>query len=138
MVHKIHMGAGLPSVGAGKPYMIGSADFSHAVFPADARRCEVCHAADSGAKQADAWITHPSRDACGSCHDDVSFATGQNHSNLPQVSDNSCTNCHIKQGEVEFDASIIGAHMISTESKSPPAVVDLVEVTNAGPARIRS
>ena len=108
MVHKIHMGEKLPSVAAGKPYMIGSANYSKVVFPADVRRCEVCHAPDSGAKQADAWITNPNRDACGSCHDDVNFATGKNHADLPQVSDNSCAQCHIKQGEVEFDASILG------------------------------
>ena len=116
MIHKIHMGSQLPSVKAGKPYQIGGganpSDWSTVVFPSDPRRCESCHDPKSGAAQADAWLKNPSRAACGSCHDNVNFATGENHVNLPQVTDNQCANCHIPQGELEFDASIQGAHMI--------------------------
>ena len=80
MVHKIHREP-LPSVEAGKPYQIigfqGSvADYSTVVHPSDVRRCEVCHQQDSGATQATAYLTRPTRVSCGSCHDDVNFATG--------------------------------------------------------------
>jgi OmcA/MtrC family decaheme c-type cytochrome len=134
MIHKIHQGADLPSVQAGTPYQIvgfgGSVhDYSDVVFPADTRRCTTCHAADAGAEQHDAWYTNPTRVACGSCHDDVNFATGENHAGLPQPSDNQCKNCHIPEGELEFDISIMGAHTIPEQSKElPGTVVQLTQV----------
>jgi OmcA/MtrC family decaheme c-type cytochrome len=135
MIHKIHTGSSLPSVKAGGKYqIIGNAqslhDWSTVVFPADVRNCQVCHDPKSGAAQANAYLT-PNRAACGACHDDVKFATGQNHVSLPQVSDNQCSSCHTPQGELEFDASIMGAHTIATRSKTLPGVViQLVKVDN--------
>ncbi len=153
MAHKIHMGEELPSVRAGRPYrLIGFNnavfDFSNVAFPADARNCQMCH--ETGAQpqggtappgsmtsnttppaQGDWWITHPNRAACGACHDDVNFATGEHHANLPQVSDNTCTTCHFMQGELPFDISILGAHIIPTLAPTLPGVVfGLVDVTN--------
>lgn len=138
MTHKIHMGAELPSVVAGKPYqIIGNgqrvSDWSTVELPSNPRRCEFCHEPTSktGAVQADAWLKNPSRAACGACHDNVNFATGANHVNLPQVSDNQCSQCHIPQGELEFDASIKGAHTIATESTTRPGLVlNILKVEN--------
>jgi OmcA/MtrC family decaheme c-type cytochrome len=137
-VHKIHMGSELPSVQAGTPYQVigfnqAVSDWSTVELPSDPRRCGFCHEATqvTGAAQADNWLTNPSRAACGSCHDDVNFATGKNHVNLPQVSDSQCTQCHIPQGELEFDASIKGAHTVPTESSTRPGLVfTLVKVDN--------
>ena len=103
MAHKIHMGADLPSVKAGKPYQIigfnqSVADWSTVGYPADVRRCETCHDQKSGAAQATAFLTKPTRAACGSCHDNVNFATGDNHVGGPQVSDNQCATCHTPTG----------------------------------------
>ncbi|HEY1242440.1 MAG TPA: OmcA/MtrC family decaheme c-type cytochrome [Bryobacteraceae bacterium] len=147
-VHKLHTGADLPSVKAGKPYQIigfnnAVSDWSTVEFPANGAassapgvlRCETCHEPQSktGATQADAWLKNPSRDACGACHDDVKFATGENHVNLPQVSDNQCSTCHIPQGELEFDASIRGAHTYPQESKDNPGMVFTVQkIENGG------
>ncbi|MCC6343852.1 MAG: OmcA/MtrC family decaheme c-type cytochrome [Bryobacterales bacterium] len=122
MVHKIHMGKDLPGVKAGGKYQIigfGNAvhDYSHIGFPTDQRNCTVCHEQTTGAAQARNYLTKPNRAACGSCHDDVNFETGENHVNLPQVSDNQCSGCHIPQGELEFDASILGAHTIPYNSR---------------------
>ncbi len=122
--HKLHMGASLPSVLAGTPYVpaintFGSFDYSKVVFPADPgdpRRCETCHSQTAGATQATAYLTNPTRAACGSCHDDVNFATGVNHPGGPQFDDNLCATCHIPQGEIDFDASIKGAHVAPTAS----------------------
>jgi OmcA/MtrC family decaheme c-type cytochrome len=138
MTHKIHMGRQLPSVVAGKPYqIIGNAqrvsDWSTVGFPADPRRCDACHEPQSktGAAQGDAWLKNPNRAACGACHDNVNFATGANHVNLPQISDRECSNCHIPQGELEFDASIKGAHTVPAETTANPGmVVTLVKVDN--------
>ncbi len=128
LVHKIHMGSELPSVQAGKPYQIigfqGSVDdWSTVVDPSDPRRCEVCHQQNSGATQANAYLTMPTRVACGSCHDDVNFASGANHAGGPQISDNQCATCHIPQGELDFDASIKGAHLVPADSSSLTGLV---------------
>jgi OmcA/MtrC family decaheme c-type cytochrome len=136
MTHKIHMGSQLPSVIAGKPYQIigfgnSVSDWSTVVYPSDPRRCETCHQSTTGAAQADYWLKVPTRAACGSCHDDVNFATGANHVNLPQVTDNQCASCHIPQGELEFDASIRGAHTIPAQSVTRPGLVfNILSVDN--------
>jgi OmcA/MtrC family decaheme c-type cytochrome len=135
MIHKIHMGSSLPSVIAGKPYQMGPptslTDWSTVVFPADARRCEMCHSQNVKATQATAYLTKPSRAACGACHDDVNFATGVNHVGGPQFDDNLCATCHIPQGEIDFDASIKGAHAVPTESSLLSGlVVKLTKVQN--------
>jgi OmcA/MtrC family decaheme c-type cytochrome len=138
MTHKIHMGSSLPSVIAGKKYqIIGNAqsvnDYSDIVFPADARNCLFCH--EKGAAQADN-VFKPSRVACGSCHDNVNFDTGANHVDLPQYSDNLCAGCHIPKGEIEFDASILGAHTIPRMSTMLPGVVfQLVRIDDAAPGK---
>ena len=135
-LHKLHMGSQLPSVQAGTPYQIigfnqAVSDWSTVVLPSDPRRCAFCHESTFGATQADAWIKNPNRAACGSCHDNVNFATGANHVNLPQVNDNQCSQCHIPKGELEFDASIMGAHTVPTQSETAPGVnVTLVKVDN--------
>jgi len=136
--HKIHMGSQLPSVAAGTPYQIigfGNAvsDYSTVNLPSDPRRCTECHEDQkvTGATQSKAWMTNPNRAACGACHDNVNFASGQNHVNLPQASDGQCSTCHIPQGELEFDASIIGAHTVPTESLTRPGLVfTLLKVDN--------
>ncbi|HNY39724.1 MAG TPA: OmcA/MtrC family decaheme c-type cytochrome [Bryobacteraceae bacterium] len=140
MTHKIHMGADLPSVQAGGKYMIignrqSEHDYSKVVFPADARRCNVCHDQTTGAKQANAYL-NASRWACGSCHDNVNFNTGENHIGLPQTSDKFCVQCHIPKGELDFDVSIYGAHLIPEESASLPGVnFKILEIHNATPGK---
>jgi OmcA/MtrC family decaheme c-type cytochrome len=121
MIHKIHMGENLPSVKAGKPYqIIGNAqsmnDFSTVAFPSPMMDCNVCHEQNKNAAQQTAHLLNPSRAACGSCHDNVKFDTGENHVDLPQFNDNQCKNCHIPQGEGDFDASISGAHVVPQQS----------------------
>ena len=135
MIHKIHMGSQLPSVIAGKPYQMGAgdglSDWSNVVFPADPRRCETCHNFKSGAAQATAHLTKPTMAACGACHDDVNFASGVNHAGGPQINNNQCSTCHTPQGELEFDASIKGAHVVPTESSMLSGlIVSLIGVTN--------
>jgi OmcA/MtrC family decaheme c-type cytochrome len=146
--HKLHMGASLPSVVAGGTYSItnsfGASDFSKVVFPADPgdpRRCTTCHQQTTGATQRTAFLTNPTRTACGSCHDDVNFATGVNHPGGPQFDDNECATCHIPQGEIDFDASIMGAHVAPTASSLLAGLaVNITKVANgtAGTAPVVS
>ncbi|MBK5294648.1 MAG: OmcA/MtrC family decaheme c-type cytochrome [Acidobacteriia bacterium] len=137
MVHKIHTGKELPSVKAGQPYGIGNADFSKFGFPAapGTSNCLACHEQGKGAAQQDAYLK-PSRVACGSCHDNVNFATGENHADLPQVTDNQCGTCHVPQGELEFDVSIHGAHQDLRFSRDLPGTVfELLRVEDVGPGK---
>jgi OmcA/MtrC family decaheme c-type cytochrome len=150
MAHRIHMGEDLPSVQAGKPYRIigfrnSVNDYSTVVFPADPRNCQMCHetgappqggtappgsmtpAPDQPPPHAASWLTTPTMAACGACHDDVNFATGENHPGGPQVSDAQCANCHFPQGELPFDASILGAHQIPQFAPGLPGVVFTIE-----------
>ena len=133
-IHKVHMGEKLPSVIAGGKYAIGSADWSSVAFPADIRRCETCHDQKSGAVQATNYLTKPSAAACGSCHDNVNFATGKNHVGGPQVSDNLCATCHLPQGEIDFDASIKGSHMVPEDSALVQGVALAIKKIDGGTA----
>ncbi len=138
MFHKIHMGENLPSVKAGTPYGInnkyGNSDYSGIAFPAGPNTCQACHAPD--AKQATAFATVPTAAACGACHDNVNFATGVNHVGGPQANDNQCANCHIAQGEADFDASILGAHVNPNQSTLLPGIQGtILSVTNNGPGQ---
>jgi OmcA/MtrC family decaheme c-type cytochrome len=152
MIHKIHMGSNLPSVSvANTPYQIhgfnGYSDWSTVAYPSnpgDPRDCAgSCHNPKNGAAQTNAWMTKPSRAACGSCHDDLNFATGNANFNdpgftahLPQVDDTQCAGCHIPQGELPFDASIVGAHTNPTNWSGAPGInFTITNVTNGTPGQ---
>ena len=139
MIHKIHA-PGLLS----KPYVIwGNAnsihDYSNVTFPQDVRNCDNCHEGIDATKkpaQADAWYTKPSREACGSCHDDVNWVTGANHPGGAQANDNACASCHQPESQFEFDASIKGAHTIPLKSKQLKGLTAAVTtVTNLAPGK---
>jgi OmcA/MtrC family decaheme c-type cytochrome len=144
MIHKIHMGANLPSVQAGTPYQIigfqqSVNDFSTVVFPQDIRNCATCH----GAANADTppptqsfnWYAYPGMAACQSCHDDVTFTPGGNHPGGPQANDSLCSTCHQPQGG-EWDASVMGAHTVPYKSTQLKGVnAQIVSVTNTAPGQ---
>lgn len=137
-IHKLHMGSSLASVKAGGKYFMvhrGSiTDFSDIVFPQDIRNCTACHSYDpkTAPKQANNWLNNPNRTACGSCHENVNFATGENHVDLPQFDDNGCKNCHTATASYDFDASIPGAHAVPMTSRMLPGInLSIVKVENA-------
>ncbi len=137
MIHKIHRAGNLPSVIAGTPYVIigtgGTSDFSDITYPQDIRNCQTCH---QGASQVNAWNLQPSMEACGSCHDDINWATGANHPGLSATNNSQCAQCHQPQGKFEFDASVIGAHTVpyrSTQLLNPK--LNVISVTNTAPGQ---
>ena len=139
MVHKIHRGADLPSVEAGTPYQIigfnqSVHDYSNVEFPQDIRNCTTCHQAT--APEGHIWYARPSRAACGSCHDNVDFATGEGHAAGAYADDTACASCHVPQGEREFDASIKGAHTVPFKSAQLKGLnATIVSVENAAPGQ---
>jgi len=119
MVHKIHMGSDLPS----EPYVLwgfrnSRQDFSEVAHPQDVRNCATCHDPNNPrTPQASQILTHPNIAACGSCHADVNFETGENHirgENLP-VTNDSCTACHSTGGAA---GSVLESHAIPTKLAS--------------------
>ncbi len=92
LVHKIHYGSQLTQV-----WLDG--EFDNVNFTRDIDNCTSCHQA--GPSDADNWRTEPNREACGSCHDDVNFATGENHgSGGQQLTNTFCSNCHPAEGAI--------------------------------------
>ena len=78
-------------------------------FPAVLSNCTKCHTG-AGAQVAN-WNTAPSRTACGSCHNNVNFASGTTHAGGVQTDDSSCHVCH---GATTGLFPVINAHAFST------------------------
>lgn len=145
MFHKIHMGINLPSVAAGGSYQIygymnAISDYSKIVFPTkDLRTCYTCHnEGDTATPETAAWHTTPSIEACGSCHDNVNFQTGANHSaaNLGGVTNTDCVTCHgpsatIGNGAFKIDV----AHVIPERAYQKKFAYQIVSVTGTAPGQ---
>ncbi len=136
MIHKIHSGPNLPS---GNAYQIGNNNYGDVTFPQDIRNCANCHAgrtASNTPTQSFTWYTNPSRAACGSCHDDINWTTGDNHPAGAQADDSKCANCHAPQGDHEWDAGITTAHTVPDKSKQLPGLnAAILGVTGTGPGQ---
>jgi OmcA/MtrC family decaheme c-type cytochrome len=117
-IHKIHMGDQLALTGGtytavDKPYEI--------TYPQDVRACDKCHRAP--AAQAGTFVSKPSRKACGSCHDDKSFAAAAAipakrtaHSGGPQADDSKCATCHPATGaKTQVSIGIFDSHIPSAD-----------------------
>ena len=98
MIHQIHMGSALLATGHDL-----SADKSGPItnvnFPQNAANCVSCHATVTAGTtvlnpQAGNWAVKPSRAACGGCHDNVNFLTGDNHEGYTELNDSACITCH--------------------------------------------
>ena len=137
MVHRIHRGASLPSVLGGTPYQIigrnqSVHDFSTVHFPQEIARCVSCHAGAQG----NYWGARTAREACLSCHDNVSFTepvpVGQVlHSGGVQPETAPCTVCHPASGSI---AGVADVHMLPAfDPASPELVIELIDVINSGP-----
>ncbi len=140
MIHRIHRGENLPSVKAGKPFVLtGTNDYSTVAFPQDIRNCYYCHEGTDPAKkpvQAANWYTYPSSKACGSCHDEVNFTTGADHPGGPQADDSKCSTCHVPEGDQEWDASVRGAHTVPDKSKQLKGLnAEIISVDQAAPGK---
>jgi OmcA/MtrC family decaheme c-type cytochrome len=154
MVHKIHDGAGLPSVAAGTPYQIVGYmqtmnDFSTVVFPETApvstagpsgiaasgtQRCTACHAGMQG----DRWESSPARAACTSCHDNIAFSQPVPagmvlHGGGVQPDNAPCAVCHPATGSI---AGIADMHFVGLLAPGAPTVALAIHsMTSTGPGQ---
>lgn len=114
-VHGLHMGEELNNTFNTDPVSGVFADYTEVAFPADVRNCDTCHVDDS-------WKTEPSRQACGTCHDDVWF---DSPSSMPSnyavmheggsTPDTSCSLCHTSNDEDALSVPAVHAIDLSTE-----------------------
>lgn len=107
-------------------------EIGHVTYPQAINNCDGCH--DKSATDGKTWQTKPSRTACGGCHTDVNFDTGEGHGNFPQLDDSQCSSCHVPDSGQEWDASIVGAHKLPFESKQlKKLVATVVGASNVKP-----
>ena len=159
MIHKIHMGVDLPSVVASTNYYIfghnnAISDFSDVEYPqtdasgnnssvsgSGTRFCTTCHTPnDKTAPDSANYQSIPSSAACGSCHDDVNFATGENHSaaNLA-VSDGDCATCHGPTSTIDNGAlQVAAAHTTPVDAAAAKFQYKIVSVSNTAPGDVPS
>jgi len=160
MFHKIHMGQDLPSVtGTGTTksnyyiFAYGNAisDYSTVAYPqADAsnnntavsgtgqRFCTTCHnTSDPLTPQAGNFASAPSAAACGSCHDNVNFTTGEGHSGANIVAnDTQCSTCHGPASTIDNGAlQVVAAHHTPVDAAIAKFQYTVVSITNTAPGQ---
>jgi len=116
-IHKLHRGEELSLNGGSytavtTPYEI--------TYPQDTRNCDKCHSlASAKFPQADTWKNNPSRRACASCHDGVSFlattaipAGRTAHLGGPMADDSKCILCHPANGaKTKVSFGVVESHV---------------------------
>jgi len=76
LIHKSHMGTRLALTGyAHNNGGFLPNDFNYAVVQ-DQGLCVKCHTKTTESPEGNSWMDRPSRQACGSCHDGIDWATG--------------------------------------------------------------
>ncbi|MDH5175500.1 MAG: OmcA/MtrC family decaheme c-type cytochrome [Gammaproteobacteria bacterium] len=141
MIHKIHSGETLPSVEAGGFYGIFGfgntfTDLGETVYPQDKRNCATCHQeSDTDTPQASNYRLTVNAEACGSCHDNVNFATGENHGGVAATAD-SCSACHgpnsvVQNGELRAER----AHLIPEVLAAAKFRYEVLKVANTAPGQ---
>ncbi|MCA9551851.1 MAG: OmcA/MtrC family decaheme c-type cytochrome [Myxococcales bacterium] len=139
MIHKIHMGADLPSVQAGEPYQIigfrqSVNDYSDVHFPGKMARCGTCHEGPN----ANVAFSRPTFKACLACHDRTSMenpppAGFTLHSAGPMADETSCAICHPTSGSI---AGVLDVHSKGLLSATAPQVAfQILEITNTAPGQ---
>ncbi len=118
--HGVHMGADLKLDFNTNSVSGDFRDYVHVEFPADIRNCTACH-------QDDRWKTVPTRQACGTCHDNVWFDAKATmptnrvfHTGLTQTNDSKCSLCHDA-------ANVADSHKVT------PPNMDAIKITMTPP-----
>lgn len=148
MVHKIHRGEGLPGVEAGGEYAIWGVrntkhDYSDVVMPQDIRNCTKCHdGTDADTPDGNNWRSVPSITACGSCHDNISFAASPPagltlHTGGAQADNSNCAVCHPASGAAvpPAAAGITDTHAIPAQvaASAPRFTFNIIRIRETDP-----
>ncbi len=107
MIHKIHSAQKFDVLDDG-------IDYSEVTYPQDLANCRKCHNGEDEATADGAnWKNVPSMVACGACHSEVNFETGENHAGGAQVDNSTCAVCHPASG-------IEGNHVTANATPNNP------------------
>ena len=159
MIHKLHMGVDLPSY-ASPPnahyYIFGYrnaiSDFSDVVYPqtdlsnnnsavsgSGTRFCTTCHTPnDTSAPQSGNYQTTITAATCGSCHDNVNFATGQNHDGII-ATDAQCATCHGPGATLDNGSlQVAAAHALGIDAAAGKFAFKILSVANTAPGQTPS
>jgi OmcA/MtrC family decaheme c-type cytochrome len=137
MTHKLHRGIYLPSVINGGDYCIyGFRDSLHCyndvIYPQDIRNCANCHnESDPDTPDAENWYLRPTAQSCGSCHDDVNFANGDNHGPGIPASNAECVTCHATDPNSSLE--VRQAHRMLTMELRANYSFNLLDINFSGP-----
>jgi OmcA/MtrC family decaheme c-type cytochrome len=102
------------------------------------RFCVTCHnASDPNTPQAGNFASAPSSAACGSCHDNVNFATGQGHSAANLIAtDTQCATCHGPQSTIDGGAlQVVAAHQTPVDAAIQQFQYSVLSITNTAPGQ---
>jgi len=128
-VHGVHNGSGLKSNFNTNSVSGNFRDYLGVGFPAEIKNCTACHVDDR-------WKTAPSRLACGTCHDNISFAARAEvpagmvaHSGGQASTDNMCAVCHSADDPGAIAGSISASHAIT-----PPPFKNTINLSISAPA----
>ncbi|NNF15973.1 MAG: OmcA/MtrC family decaheme c-type cytochrome [Gammaproteobacteria bacterium] len=137
MVHKIHYGENLANGYTIFGFRGTEHDYSHVKFPQDVRNCQTCHEeSDTDTPQASNWRMVANRDTCGSCHDNIDFAsaTAGHPGGLVFTDDTQCLDCHGPTATVNGGAvQTAKAHEIPTAIAGQKFKFNVVSVANTMP-----
>ena len=123
MIHKIHIGANLPSVQAGTPYqIIGYAQTRSTTSRTSTSRGQSKLRHLPHRRPGRLLDDPPNPHTCTSCHDLTAFVdpppAGMTlHSGGPQANDNACTSCHPASGGL---AGIYDVHLTPLHDPASP------------------
>jgi OmcA/MtrC family decaheme c-type cytochrome len=133
MVHKIHMGAQLPSVEDGGAYgIVGNGnntnDYSHVEYPRDITHCQSCHTSTDDER----WVTNGSTPVCTSCHENI-FQPGVHAFPFNDPSVVVCGNsaCHAPTTGNARDAREAHVTFLNTDN-APIFDISILSATVAG------
>jgi len=102
------------------------------------RFCATCHnASDPNTPQAGNFASAPSAAACGSCHDNVNFATGAGHSAANLIAtDTQCATCHGPSSTIDGGAlQVVAAHQTPVDAAIQQFQYSVVSITNTAPGQ---
>jgi OmcA/MtrC family decaheme c-type cytochrome len=126
MIHKIHTGINLPSIQvAGPPpsqnttptlglgywivgFMESLNNFNTVLFPQDTRNCTTCHNQNlPAATEAANYMTVPTIEACGACHDTTTFSGSNVTHGGGAVTNAQCTTCHANSSLPQLEVTTV-------------------------------
>jgi OmcA/MtrC family decaheme c-type cytochrome len=102
------------------------------------RFCTTCHnTADVATPQASNYASIPSAAACGSCHDNINFASGIGHSaaNLP-ATDDQCVTCHGPSSTISNGSlQVVAAHTTAVDAAIAKFQYKVLSIVNTAPGQ---